>query len=378
MDSLLIRFYLGVFSISVGFGIMTPAVPLLATLKFSANEWELGTIGTLVALPYVFAPFLFGKMSDKVGRRPLILFGILIYLFTSSFYVITTSLYQIAVLRILEGICFSMIWPSTEAFVGDLAKDTSRSRAVGFYSVAWSSGYMFGSILMGIMVSIIDLTHLFLVVSFMMLVGISAFFSLKINNSDPEEVSAARPSRLMVMTLSCVMLIWGFTVLSFFSLFPSYATKNGISPSMVGYLIGLTGLVRTIVFCFFSRIVAIFKNATMPLGMALLSLSMLISWAFPSESGLFVSVSLLGLSLGLLYAHSLVLMLSLPSRGLYAGIFESSIGLGEVAGPVTMGYIGFAVSPSFPYLCLSLLGGVSSLMAFLLLTRGVKKLFEVF
>lgn len=377
MDPMLIRFYIGVFSISVGFGIMTPAVPLFATLKFSANEWELGIIGTLVALPYFFAPFLFGKMSDRIGRRPLILSGILIYLITSFMYVLSTSLNQIAILRILEGISFSMIWPSTEAFVGDVTRYASRNRAVGLYSVSWSSGYMFGSMAMGLMVSFIDLAQLFFVVGLMMVLGIAAFFSLNINNSDPEEILTAKPSRSLVIAASYVMLMWGFSVLSFFSLFPSYATKNGISPSMIGYLIGMVGLVRTLVFFFFSRIMAVMGSATMPIGMALLSLSMLISWAAPSEIGLFASVSLLGLSLGLLYAHSLVLMLSLPSRGLYAGIFESSIGLGELLGPLAMGYIGFAVSPSSPYICLSILGGVSSILAFLFITRGQKKRFKI-
>ncbi|MCX8181910.1 MAG: MFS transporter [Candidatus Methanomethyliaceae archaeon] len=377
MNPLLFRFYIGVFSISLGFGIMTPAVPLFATLKFSANEWELGIIGTLVALPYFFAPFLFGKMSDRVGRRPLILSGILVYFFTSFMYVISTSIHQIAILRIFEGISFSMIWPSTEAFVGDFAKHLSRNRAIGLYSVAWSSGYMLGSMTMGLMVYFIDLTHLFFVVGFIMLVGICAFFSLNIKNSDLEEISTDKPSRSLVISVSYVMLIWGVSVLSFFSLFPSYATKKGVSPSMIGYLIGIVGLVRTLVFFFFSRIMAIMGSATMPIGMALLSLSMLILWLAPSEIGLLASVSLLGLSLGLLYAYSLLLMLSLPSRGRYAGIFESSIGLGELVGPIIMGYMGFVISPSFPYICLSILGLISSIVSFLLITCGQKKLFEV-
>jgi len=375
MDPLFTRFYIGVFAISVGFGIMTPLVPLFATLKFLANELELGIIGTLVALPYVFAPFIFGRMSDRIGRRPLILSGILLYLLTSFLYVVSTSLEQIAILRILEGISFSMVWPSTEAFVGDISRCVSRNRAVGLYSVSWSSGYMLGSMIMGLMVYFIDLTYLFFLVGFMMVAGVGAFFSLKISNSDPEEISSARPSRSLILVVSYVMLIWGFSILSFFSLFPSYATKNGISPSMIGYLIGTVGMVRTLVFFFFSRAISFVGSATMPVGMALLSLSMFISWASPSEIGLFASASILGLSLGLLYSHSLVLMLSLPSRGLYAGIFESSIGLGELLGPIIMGYFGFVVSPSFPYICLSSLGGFSSLFAFLFLTRGQKKRF---
>lgn len=377
MDRILLRFYFGVFSISVGFGIMTPSVPLFATLNLSANEWELGLIGTLVALPYVVASFVFGRMSDRVGRHPLILSGILLYIFVSLLYPLSSSLFQIALLRILEGLSFSMIWPSTEAFVGDIVKHASRNQAAGLYSVAWSSGYMLGPIMMGFIVSFVDLTCVFLMVSVMMIVGMIAFYPLRIKHSDPEYISANRPSKWLVFGVFYVMLMWGFSVLSFFTLFPSYATKNGISPSNIGYLVGVVGLIRTLVFLFYSRIIAFMGSVTIPFGMALLSLSMLISWAVPSEVGLLASVSILGLSLGLLYAHSLVLMISMPSRGFYAGIFESSIGLGELIGPILMGYIGFVLSPSSPYIFLSLLGLVSSAFSFFLISRGQKKLLEV-
>ncbi len=236
---------------------------------------------------------------------------------------------------------------------------------------------MLGPILMGLIVSFVDLTYVFLMVSIMMAVGMIAFYPLRIKPSDPEDISANRPSKWLVFAVFYVMLMWGFSVLSFFTLFPSYATKNGISPSNIGYLVGVVGLVRTLVFLFYSRIIAFTGSVTIPIGMAFLSLSMLISWAVPSEVGLLASVSLLGLSLGLLYAFSLVLMISMPSRGLYAGIFESSIGLGELIGPVLMGYIGFVLSPSSPYIFLSLLGLSSSALSFLMISRGQKKLLEV-
>lgn len=377
VDRILLRFYIGIFSISVGFGIMTPAVPLLATLKFSANDWELGTLGTLVALPYVVAPFLFGRMSDRVGRRPLILFGIFVYLITSSLYITSSGLLQIALLRILEGLAFSMIWPSTEAFVGDVTNGSSRNRAVGLYSVAWSSGYMIGSFLMGGIVSFVDITFVFMVTSLTMVIGIGSFFPMRVQSSNSEDLPAKNPPRSLLLAVFYIMLVWGFSVLSFFFLFPSYATKNGINPSLIGYLVGTAGLVRTLVFLFYSRIIAFTGKNTIPLGMLSLSASMLISWIEPSPLGFAISVSLLGLSLGLLYAHSLVYMLSLPSKGLHAGILESSIGLGELIGPIIMGSLAFVVSPSFPYLCLSLLGGASTVVTFLFITCGQKKISEV-
>jgi MFS family permease len=72
--------------------------------------------------------------------------------------------------------------------------------------------------------------------------------------------------------------------------------------------------------------------------------------------------------LGFLYAYSLVYMLNKPARGLYAGLFESSIGAGELIGPLMMGYVGFSIAPSFPYLILGIIGAVSILLTI----KGIK------
>ncbi|MGQ9759805.1 MAG: MFS transporter [Candidatus Methanomethylicaceae archaeon] len=370
MDRILRRFYSGVFTISVGFGIMTPAVPLLATLKFSANEWELGVLGTLVAAPYVFAPFLFGKISDRIGRHPLVLLGISIYLSTSFFYLNCSELYQIAPLRILEGIAFSMIWPSTEAFLGDITDRDSRHKAIAVYSLSWSSGYMVGSFIVGFILSFMDISSVFMVTLLIMILGIIVFFPIRAHNKDPDELLSVKPPRVYLLGIFYVMFIWGFSLLSFFSLFPSYATKSGVQPSVIGYLVGTAGLMRTLVFFSYQKILAFFGKNIVPLGMLSLCISMLISWAMPSTFGFAISVSLLGISLGIIYAYSLEFALSLPSRGSHAGIFESSIGFGELVGPIMMGSIGFAISSSFPYLCLSILTGASSAIAFLIIARG--------
>jgi len=86
MEPQLNRFFFSVFLFSIGFGIMTPSVPLFANLKLFANEWELGILGALAATPYVFGPALLGKLSDQVGRKPVIIVGLLIYVVGNGYY----------------------------------------------------------------------------------------------------------------------------------------------------------------------------------------------------------------------------------------------------------------------------------------------------
>jgi len=356
-------FYLAVFLLSTGFGIMTPAVPLFAGIRFSANEWELGILGALAALPYVFAPAIFGKLSDRVGRKPVIISGLGIYLAASLSYAFSSGLSQLAVLRILEGTSFSLIWPSAEAFVGDNAPGKSRSAAVGLYSVSWSAGYMVGPFIMGLLVSFTDIVYAFVCTALLMAISIVILFYVRgAGVSHKEDQVTETTSNMGMPVILYTMILWGFTVLAFFFLFPAYASMNGISPSFIGYLVGLAGIMRTAVFLVYYRLVQLMKEKMLPAGMLFLSLAMFASWALPSIYGFAVSVAFLGLSLGFLYAYSLVFMLNKAAKGLYAGVFESSIGLGELLGPLSMGYLGFSIAPSFPYLILGIVGLFSMLI----------------
>ncbi len=61
---------------STAFGIMSPAVPLYAKLSLNANDWELGMLGAVMAIPYVIGSILFGRVSDRLGRKPLLAGGL--------------------------------------------------------------------------------------------------------------------------------------------------------------------------------------------------------------------------------------------------------------------------------------------------------------
>ena len=356
----LFRFIIAIFLLSTGFGIMTPAVPLYASVNFSVNEWQLGLLGTLAAVPYIFAPAFFGRLSDSVGRRLLIMGGLSLYIITSISYAFASSIIELAVLRIFEGISFALIWPSAEAFLADHTLREERSAAIGLYSVSWSSGYMVGPFIMGALVSFTGIAYSFILTAILMALSLCLMLMNKSDHAPKqytEEIEEKSSIRFPVVFYT--MIIWGFAVLAFFFIFPDYARGSGISLPLIGYLVGLAGLFRTLVFVFNNRIAGALKNRMVPVGMALLSLSMFVAWGAPSIYGFIICVALLGLSFGLIYAYSLGHILNKPAKGLYAGLFESSIGVGELAGPLTMGYLGFSLYPSFPFLFLALIGAGS-------------------
>lgn len=356
-------FFVTVAIFSTGFGIMTPAVPIYAGAIASANALELGLLGAFTAVPYIFLPAVFGKISDRIGRKPPLIGGLLLYAAACVMYAQSTTFLQLSILRVLEGVCFSAVWPSAEAFVGDKSDGISRSALVGMYSVSWSFGYMAGPIVLGAVIPYTDIHNAFYGVALFMAAGASMVAAIRMPQVPKQPSEATAPTGVSGMPLIIyVMIMWGFATLSFLFLFPSYAAIAGFTASLISYLVGITSLVRTLVFVFYRRILSILGRSTIGLGMIALSASMLFSWAAPSAAGFAASVALLGLALGLLYAHSLAFVLNKPAKGFYAGLFESAIGIGELIGPMLMGYIGFISAPSSPYLLLAILAAISAVL----------------
>ncbi|MEJ5292874.1 MAG: MFS transporter [Candidatus Methanosuratincola sp.] len=354
----LLRFYIAIAVFSTAFGIMSPAVPLYARLSLNANDWELGILGAVMAVPYVIGSVFFGRASDRVGRKPLLAGGLILYFSVVCAYTFTADILIFGALRCLEGIAFSSIWPSAEAFVADRSRSGGLDRQVGYYSVAWSAGYTAGPFLMGAVVSVGGLISAFLLASVLILSGLVTVLTIRMpraargQESDSRENWSPRP----ILGVVYVMVIWGFAMLTFYFLFPPYALSVGITASMAGYVVGSASGMRTLSFLLYERYL---KRNSASMGMGLLLLSTLVGWAFPNIFGFLTMAVLFGSALGLLYAFALTRLLELPSKGAGAGIFEAAIGFGQFFGPVTMGYVGFLFGSGSIFLALSIVAAAS-------------------
>ena len=354
--------FVAIFAMSIGFGIMTPAVSLYSVLSFGVNEWELGVLGALTSLPYAVGPAFFGRYSDRVGRKPLILLGVCMYGGVSLAYVIASGFAFLAILRILEGICFSLIWPVSEAWVGDLSNASGRGRLIGNFSVAWSAGYMLGPFLLGIMVTYTNIAYSFLLAASLVLASVPILLRVKGSGEKMAgpEGSGKGEGSIPTVAVLFAMVVWGVSQLAYFFLLPSYTLEIGFPAAYSSYLIGTVALFRTIVFIAYPRLVVKLNGWMLPIGTLLLSASMLVTWAAGDVALFALASCMLGLAFGMIYSFSLGHILDRPAKGLYAGLFESAIGIGQIAGPLSMGYIGFAISPSSPYLAMGLLGAASA------------------
>lgn len=147
-SSLLVVFLI-VFIDLVGFGIVVPMLPLLAD-EFHASKSEIGLLAaSYSAMQFLFAP-LWGRLSDRVGRRPVLLVSIAGGVVAMTVAAMTSSLALLFAARILAGIAGANIG-TAQAVVADITTPEERGKGMGMIGAAFGLGFIFGPAIGGLL-----------------------------------------------------------------------------------------------------------------------------------------------------------------------------------------------------------------------------------
>lgn len=142
--------FLTVFIDLLGFGMVLPLLPIYAN-QFTVDEagWQLGLLmASFSAMQFLFAP-LWGRLSDRIGRRPVIIIGLIgSVVFYTMFGVATVmkSLWLLFVSRIGAGIAGATV-PTAQAYIADVTTVQNRSRGMAMIGMAFGLGFTFGPLL---------------------------------------------------------------------------------------------------------------------------------------------------------------------------------------------------------------------------------------
>jgi MFS family permease len=143
---------LSVFTVSVGFGIVLPLLPYsIERLLGGDSPLVARSTGLLTGL-YTFLVFLFapiwGRISDRYGRRRILLVGLIGFGVTMLTFAFVESLPSIYVERALSGLFAAAVTPVALATIADLAtSEKARARQLTFISLAGISGFLIGPML---------------------------------------------------------------------------------------------------------------------------------------------------------------------------------------------------------------------------------------
>ena len=134
--------FLTVFLDLVGFGIVLPLLPFYAT-ELGASPFEVGLIiASYSAMQFVFAP-VWGSLSDRYGRRPLLLLGLFGSAASYVVFGLARSLEVLLLSRVIAGIMGANI-PVAQAYIADSTTIERRARGMGMIGAAFGLGFIFG------------------------------------------------------------------------------------------------------------------------------------------------------------------------------------------------------------------------------------------
>lgn len=146
--------FLTVFIDLIGFGIVLPLIPIYSR-DFGASELLGGVImASFSAMQFVFAP-MWGRLSDRIGRRPVILIGLAGSTVSYAIFAVASglegeakqyALWVILASRLLAGVMGANI-SVAQAYMADVTPPENRSKSMGLIGMAFGLGFILGPFL---------------------------------------------------------------------------------------------------------------------------------------------------------------------------------------------------------------------------------------
>ena len=346
-------------------------LPLFA-VTLGANPLELGLVGGASYAVYSFMPFVMGHFSDRSGSRKFFIIVSFALLSGVSFlYSISNDPVALVTVRIFEGIGWSMLWPAMDAAVTEDTTRDSRS-SLAIYNYLWSGGSALGPLIGTFLVTTYSYRSAFvatgiLFASLILLNGATFWRERKPssdkNTAEPGQRPRSTASDLRsifhtggrnrvieVCTALTTMGLVTLTTLTFFTFFGPYATSLGMTVVLIGAVTTTFGAVRFFMFVALANkslrerafdIRNRIRNLVVFACIASLSSLLLIVRDATGVAYIF-SFAILGIGYSVVYAVSqttLIAETAPEQRGAAAGLFESSLGIGGVIGPVVAGAV---------------------------------------
>lgn len=189
----MIILFASIFIVGIGFSIIMPVLPYYAE-SLGANAFQLGLLMTVYAIcQFIFAP-IWGAYSDKVGRKPVLLMGILGFALTFILFGFATKLWMLYIFRIAGGIFACATMPTAMAYVADSTNLEKRGPAMGKIGAAMGMGMVFGPAIGGLL-SEISLAFPFVFAGILALINATAVWLLLPESLGEEERVSRKTER---------------------------------------------------------------------------------------------------------------------------------------------------------------------------------------
>jgi SHS family lactate transporter-like MFS transporter len=285
---------------------------LIFSLKYMATEFHasiiqvsLGTTLTLACRPV--GAYLFGRLADRYGRRPILMFNVFVYSILSFCIGFVPNLTTFLIVTASFGVGMGGVWGICSSLAMETIEPKSRGLVSGLLQSGYSTGYLLSSALFGLTFAAIGWRGMFMVCIVPALLLIPYIY-FKVPESPVFDVSASN----RLSTVSVLRTHWKLTLYAIFlataliyyshgtqDLYPTFLLKrHGLTPGQVGMVVTVYTIGAILGSVVFGSLSQRYGRRRMMIAAALLAIPTMYIWAFSGNA--------LGLTIGAFFVNFFV------------------------------------------------------------------------
>ncbi|WP_071395676.1 MFS transporter [Bacillus tuaregi] len=378
--------FLVMFLVMIGFGIIIPVLPFYAE-NIGASPFELGLLMAVYSLmQLLFAP-LWGRVSDRIGRKPVIMIGILGLALSFFLMGLSSALWMLFAARVVGGILSAANMPTVMAYVADITSAEDRGKGMGIVGAATGLGFVFGPALGGVF-SKMSLNMPFYIAGFFSLLTFFLVWfvlkeSLAKENRGQQRNEKSSVWQALNGSQSILYFLQLFISLSLSGLEATFAyfaaVKAGLGTVGLGYIFMIMGLAGALVQGgLVGRMTKSFgEGAVIQIGIIVSAIGFGLILLVDSFTTAAIYLTIFGIGNGVIRpsVSALLTKTSSAGHGSTTGLLSSFDSLGRIAGPPLGGWL-YHITIGLPYIS-GIILSILALMLYRIYTVQEKKLLSI-
>lgn len=348
-----------------GIGLVIPVMPQYLE-TFGVAGQALGFIIASFALgQFLFSP-LAGDLSDKLGRKKLIIVGLVIFSASQLWFGLATYEWMLYAARFISGIGGAFLIPATMAFVADITTLEERGKGMGFLGASMSLGFMIGPALGGFLASV-SLSFPFYMASLAALIsGIISLIILPDIKNIVSEIPPEPKKRENIITqmknsvktpyfmMLIIIFVFTFGIANFQTTFSLYVDhKYNYTPQDIAIVLTVGGFIGVIVqtlvveklFKRFGELNVILVN------LIVAAIAFLLFFVVDGFALVLLVASIFSTATTLIRpaVNTVISKMAGNEQGFAAGMNNAYMSLGSMIGPALAGMF-FDINISYPFI----------------------------
>jgi DHA1 family tetracycline resistance protein-like MFS transporter len=341
----LLIIFLTIFVNLVGFGIIIPLLPFYAE-TFGASPVVIGFLFAIFSLCQLIAAPVLGGLSDRFGRRPILIFSLAGTVVSFVMLAMAHSVWMLFAARIVDGLSGGNI-STARAYVADVTEPKDRARAYGLIGAAFGLGFILGPALSGVLSGISYTAPIWAAAGITLVATVMAWLWLpetvhrtNAGTGNPLTDLPALWHRPLVRRILAIDFVYWLAFAIFQTTLSLFAARRfGFGVAQIGYFFAAFGILGAMVQGGLIRPVVrrLGDKPTFLLGLAFASIG-LVATALSHSIWMFAA-ALLPLALGMGFGHpTMTSLVSQVARGDEQGRVQGAASavesLGRTIGPV--------------------------------------------